>query len=164
MKIKIFQNKHIILFLIIIGCVIPVFSNLVSKQPRLSGKVYVSSDGIDSTNCESIINGTDFFLRLIFLNDSIFIEYLATCCPTEGEYSPVEYISKGVYELGDTSLSLRYDSVSFTHYVREDIDSIKGTIISKDSIHVEFLTPDYKPLKEIIEEFKDSGIWELLFN
>lgn len=57
----------------------------IVKQTSLAGKVYGLSDHIDTTKCERIPPGTDYFQTLLFLDDSSFIKIINTCCPDVGE-------------------------------------------------------------------------------
>lgn len=186
---KLFQRFLILFAILLVSC------NEVEKknQSTLAGKVYLSSDGMDST-CNALPLETDFFQRLLFLNDSTFINIIYNCCGGDTIDFAYEYYYTGKYLLSDTSLELSYNSQCAVNYVKEDpstfesdssksishIEVEKGDITKlklkrlsckdivyfeqKNDNYVEYLTPVNDTLTKLRKELEESGVWNKMFN
>jgi hypothetical protein len=159
----------------------------------LSGKVYQSSDGMDSS-CNHIPKPTDYFQTLLFLNDSDFVHIVNTCCSSPGEDFAYQYVGRGIYELNDKTLDLSFDSVTAVCYIREpSLDpgdnssaatehielevmapftdrlerlSCKNVIYFKQlegEFKDEFVAPTSDSLEKYVRELKSAGAWKELF-
>jgi hypothetical protein len=104
-----------------------------ATMASLPGKAYITSEGMDA-NCRRIEMGTDFFERLIFLNDTGFVYAISSCCPGPGEDFPVGSFYTGTYRLDSTKLVLIYDPKQAVVYVKEE-ETGTGTI--DESRHIE---------------------------
>lgn len=94
------------------------------KKPpvSLTGKVYQTSDGMDSA-CHTIVRPTDYFLTILFINDSEFVQVQNTCCGGDDTTDFADaYYSKGTYALAEKTLTLDFPGEEIVHHV-------KGTIV-----------------------------------
>lgn len=165
----------------------------VKSKFQLKGKIYSSSLGMDSINCETIIKATDYFESLIFIDDTVFIQAFYSCCPEPEEDFLSETYCSGIYKLDKQFLTLFYshkivqviiignstqstDSlvVPTTRFVIEDVKLDKLTYPRYSCNNIpyfkntytnpfEFLTPDNTAKGTYISDLKSSGIWERLF-
>ncbi len=110
--------KSILNLLVVAVILIIASCSSDKKQPQsLAGKVYISSEGMDSA-CQSIPPATDFFQAFLFRNDSEFVQVIFTCCPESDEDFAYQYVSKGSYTLDENSLALRFDPKMAVLYMR----------------------------------------------
>lgn len=88
----------------------------------LSGKVYMSSDGVDSVGI-FIPLATDFYQTVIFINDSEFIHTINNCCGDLNEDFAYEYVNKGKYSVDEKNLTLNFAPVTAVCYSKYRSDS-----------------------------------------
>lgn len=109
----------------------------------LAGKIYSSSDGIDTVKCEGIPPATDYWQTLLFIDDSVFIKIINTCCPDEEEDFAAEFYYSGKYKMDDKMLTLTFDPKQAVYYVKVSPDKNNDTLSIKTE-HVELEPSDIK--------------------
>lgn len=163
------------------------------NEHALSGKVYMSSEGMDSL-CNIIPLATDYYETIIFLNDSEFLHLLNTCCGDDVEDFAYEYVTKGKYKLDEKLLKMNFDVMSAVCYskfvtdslhpdlsVNEEHVELEKTAISSESmvrlncmeipyfIHLfgeterEFMSPTTFSVDTYKKELEQNGAWKTLF-
>ena len=165
----------------------------IVKQPSLAGKIYISSEGMDSVKCERIELGTDYFQRLIFVDDSTFIQIISTCCPDYDEDFASDFYYSGTYKLTEKELLLDYAPLYATYYTKESMDTVNdssfvtthvemaGSEIKNDNFDRrnchevpyfiqkngdfkgEAVAPNTDRIEDLITELKERKVWEKLF-
>jgi len=163
-------------------------NNPSGQTQRLIGNVYQSSDGMDSI-CKSIEKGTDHYQTILFINDSIFVKIINTCCGDEGDTTDfaAEFYYAGIYKMDDKELNLRYNPQQIVFYIDNANPSLTHSEIEKsDLINSKFERENCKdipyfkqtdgefnrnefvsPIEDTLENYKEElikkGIWEKLF-
>ncbi|CAN5861365.1 hypothetical protein BH11BAC7_BH11BAC7_35170 [soil metagenome] len=95
------------------------------EQPcNLAGKVYMSSEGVDSTGIY-IPKATDFYQTVIFINDSEFLHTINTCCGQENQDFAYEFVCKGKYKVDEKFLTLNFDPISAVCYSKYSSDLLR---------------------------------------
>lgn len=112
----------------VLAIVVFTFDYCVSHKKEehpchLSGKVYMSSEGVDSVGI-FIPRSTDYYQTVIFINDSEFIHTINNCCGNPNEDFAYEYVNKGKYKLDDKALTLIFSPVTAVCYSKYRSDSL----------------------------------------
>jgi hypothetical protein len=165
-----------------------------ATKTSLAGKVYGLSDPLDTTTCERIPPGTDYFQTLLFLDDSSFIKIINTCCPDIGEDFAAAWYYTGKYKMDNKELTLTFDPKMAIYYIKEKENPKSDTLLSSTHVDIEKsdytvdklprlncknapyfkqMTGDWKgqlmvqsidTLANQINEIKTDGVWDKLFN
>jgi|JI10StandDraft_1071094.scaffolds.fasta_scaffold26342_2 hypothetical protein len=176
------KKSKLSLLLIICGVILLASCNEPEKkqQPSLAGIVYTSADGMDSS-CNVIPAERDSYQKLLFLNDSTFVNIMYSCCGGDTVDFAGGYYYSGIYTLNDSFLVLNYNtqcvveyskenpatygtdssSASITHFEIEKTDSEKiefDKLNCKDVIYFKQKAVDYTeyliPTKDTLETYK----------
>lgn len=166
---------------------IEVYKTIVPSN--LTGKVYQSSDGMDSL-CKRIEKGTDHYQRLLFINDSMFVKTVSTCCGDDFDttYMAFEWYYSGVYKMDDKQLNLYYNPHQVVFYMKQDNAALTYLKIEKSDMtntklerancnsipyfkqtdnewngRLEFVCPTEDALGNFKKDFIDRGIWDKVF-
>lgn len=124
------------------------------QQPSLAGIVYTSADGMDA-GCNVIPAERDVFQKLIFLNDSTFINIMYSCCGGDTIDFAGGYYYSGIYTLNDSLLILDYNPQCVVEYSKEN-PATYGTDSSSASItHVEIEKTDSEKIEFVRLNCKD---------
>lgn len=86
--------KTILAMIITLGLLSLFSCNRADKmvqQTTLAGKMYRSSDGMDSL-CKYIPRETDYYQTFLFINDSQFVQIVNTCCADLEEDFAYQYV------------------------------------------------------------------------
>lgn len=82
----------------------------------LAGQVYGWSEPpLDSTNCGQILQSNDVFPKLLFLNDSAFIQIIPANCGDLGACS--RYYS-GKYKIDNVEITLTFDPKMAVYHIK----------------------------------------------
>ncbi len=154
-------------------------------QISLAGKVYGMNDPpLDTTKCELVQASNDYLPKLLFLNDSSFIEIIPAKCGEIGEEFECQQHCSGKYKINDKELSLTYESKMAVYYIKsknllssctqlENSDRKIGKLIRrncKSTLYFEMcdvqghlMAPKSDTLANEIKKLKDEKIWDKLF-
>ena len=113
------------------------------SQPStsLAGKIYSSSDDIDTLKCERIAPGTDYWQTLVFVDDSVFVKIINTCCGGDEEDFASAFYYSGKYKMDDKTLALTFDPKQAVYYSKTTQDKKNDTLWTTTA-HVELEKSD----------------------
>jgi hypothetical protein len=163
-----------------------------SGQNSVRGLAYISSDGMDS-KCQIDPHESDHFQNILFLDDSVFVNIIHTCCGNDDENHHEDFAGDwfyiGKYKLLGQTLVLKYAKTCFALYSDLKNTSIKLPHLKKQPCDLTtqelsrltcssknyfgipsgefkglFVSPDSRTLKEYISDLKGQNVWQKLLS
>jgi hypothetical protein len=137
------KKSKLSLLLIICGVILLASCSEPEKkqQPSLAGIVYTSADGMDAS-CNVIPAERDSYQKLIFLDDSTFVNIMYSCCGGDTIDFAGGYYYSGIYTLNDSLLILDYKPQCVVEYSKENPATYGRDSSSASITHVEIEKSD----------------------
>ena len=155
----------------------------IQPQTSIAGKIYgLTNPPIDSTICQELTQSNSAFQKLLFLDDSLFIQIIPSSC---GDIGACTRYYSGKYKIDSEALLFTYFSKMVVHHVKsknlitpyvelENSDFTKGKLVKhicKNILYFEecdvqghLMTPKADTLVNEIKYLKDENIWGKLFD
>ncbi len=134
----------------------------------LAGSVYGLCEPEDAKTGKYIPLETDFFETLFFVNDSIFIRTVSSCCPTIGEDFAQSWYYSGRYDLTNQAIILHNNPTMAIYYINESETPNADSILT--TTRIEWQPADYisdtllrKNIKDKVCFIQTSGEWDGLW-